>query len=393
MSLDDIIIYSSTFEKHLERLGTVFARLKEHNLKLKASKCEFFKSKVSYLGHVVSEEGVETDPEKIDALKTWPIPKNVKDVRAFLGFTGYYRRFSRNYASIARPLNDLLVGHCTNDRKKGTKSKKKSVPFVWGERQQKAFDCLIEKLTSPPILAYADYRLPFKLHTDASCTGLGAILYQSQDDVDRVVAYASRSLKASEKNYPAHKLEFLALKWAVTKKFHDYLYGAKFEVVTDNNPLTYVFTTAKLDATGQRWLAELSNYNCSISYRSGKQNAGADGLSRLHGSETVSILFPEVLKSTVQALNVEQEGQPYIESLCNAEQACQTDLDETSKVPEEILQSTAFKKQDWRTAQSADKNLQFVLDCLIEGHQPSAEEAVQKCIDKRYVIDWKRYNL
>ena len=138
-------------------------------------------------------------------------------------------------------------------------------------------------------------------------------------------------------------------------------------------------------------MAELSNYNCSISYRSGKQNADADGLSRLHGSETVSTLFPEVLKATVQALNVEQE--PYIESPCNAEQACQTDLDESSEVPEEILQSTAFKKQDWRTAQSANKNLQFVLDCLIEGHQPSAEEAVQKCIDKRYVINWKRYNL
>ena len=113
--LDDISIYSSTFEEHLERLGAVIARLKDHNLKFKASKCEFFKTKVSYLGHVVSEEGVETEPEKIEALNTWPILKNVKDVRAFLGFTGYYRRFLRNYASIARPLNDLLVGHSSEN--------------------------------------------------------------------------------------------------------------------------------------------------------------------------------------------------------------------------------------------------------------------------------------
>ena len=165
----------------------MFERLEQHNLKLKASKCEFFKTKVSYLGHVASEEGVETVRKKTEALKSWPIPKNVKDVRAFLGFTGYYRRFIKNFASIARPLNDLLVGHCTNGTKKGRKSKIKSAPFVWEERQQDAFDSLIEKLTSPPILAYADYLLSFKLHTNASCTGLGAILYQNQDGVDRVV--------------------------------------------------------------------------------------------------------------------------------------------------------------------------------------------------------------
>ena len=127
------------------------------------------------------------------------------------------------------------------------------MPFIWTESQQNATETLKEKLISAPILAYADYSLPFRLHTDASNVGLGSVLYQCQDDVDRVVAYASRSLKPSERNYPAHKLEFLALKWAITEKYHDYLYGAKFDVVMDNNPLTYVFTTAKLDATGQRW--------------------------------------------------------------------------------------------------------------------------------------------
>ena len=185
--------------------------------------------------------------------------KIVKDVCSFLGFTGYYRRFIKNYARIARPLNDLLVGHSTAKKDKASKKPRaKKIPCVWTEAQQTAFETLKEKLTNPPVLAYANYCLPFQLHTDASTTGLGAVLYQHQDGQDRVVSYASRSLKPSEKNYPAHKLEFLALKWSVTEKFHDYLYGTNFEVFTDNNPLTYVLIRAKSDATGHRWLAELS---------------------------------------------------------------------------------------------------------------------------------------
>ena len=255
--LDDIIIFSSTFEEHLERLEAVFSRLQLHNLKLKASKCDFLRSRVAYLGHIVSEEGIQTDPEKTAAIENWPVPKSIKDVRSFLGFTGYYRRFIKDYASIARPLNDLLVGHGTSAKAKKSKATKSA--FIWTDRQQQAFITLKAKLCNPPVLAYADYHLPFKLHTDASTTRLGAVLYQHQNGQDRVVSYASRSLKPSERNYPAHKLEFLALKWAITEKYHDYLYGASFEVLMDNNPLTYIFTTAKLDATGHRWLAALSN--------------------------------------------------------------------------------------------------------------------------------------
>ena len=161
------------------------------------------------------------------------------------------------------------------------------------------------KLSNPPVFAYADYRKSFKLHTDASSSGLGAVLYQQQDGIDRVIAYASRSLKPSERNYPAHKLEFLALKWAITDKFHDYLYGTSFEVVTDNNPLTYVLTTAKLDATGHRWVAALSNYHFSLTYRSGKLNQDADGLSRLNEGQDQQVMYPDVLKAI---LNVSQVG-------------------------------------------------------------------------------------
>ena len=214
------------------------------------------------------------DPTQTEAVINWPVPKCTKGVRKFLGFSGYYRRFVEGYATIARPLNDLLVGHPTNPEARNKKSAKPT-PFVWGDDQQKSFEMIIDRLTSPPVLGYADYQLSFKLHTDASGTGLGAALCQTQEGVNRVIA----CLKPAEKNYPAHKLEFLALKWAVSEKFHDYLYGTKFEAITDNNPLTYILTTAKLDVTGQRWIAALSTYNFDIKYRSGKKNADADGLS------------------------------------------------------------------------------------------------------------------
>ena len=163
--LDDIIIFLDTFEQHLDCLEAVFERLHTYNLKLKASKCEFFKPEVTYLGQVVSEDGIKTDPEKIKVLKDWPISKCLKDVRKFLGFAGYYRRFVKGFASVVRPLNDLLVGYYTK------KPTKRNVPFKWEAPQQQAFDTVIEKLSNPPVLAYADYKLPFKIHTDASCSG------------------------------------------------------------------------------------------------------------------------------------------------------------------------------------------------------------------------------
>ena len=234
--LDDIIIFSKSFDEHIKSLENVFKQLELHGLKLKASKCEFFKASVQYLGHIVSDKGVQTDPDKISALKDWPAPSNIKELRSFLGFAGYYRHFVCYYSQIMKPLNSLLVGHPTN-KKKG-KKQKSATPWSWGPEQQTAFDTIVEKLTTPPVLAYADYSKPFVINIDASGDGLGAVLYQEQDGLERVIAYASRGLGASESNYPAHKLEFLALKWAVCDKFHDYLYGNKFTVRTDNNPLT-----------------------------------------------------------------------------------------------------------------------------------------------------------
>ena len=294
--LDDILIFSTTFEEHLQRLEAVFQRLDQHHLRLKPSKCEFFQSTVKYLGHIISEKGIQPDPEKIAAVMTWPTPKNVKELRQFLGFTGYYRRFVKNYAQIVQPLNALLEGHLSAKQAKSCKSKKRkrAALWIWSQDQQIAFDNIKVKLTSPPVLAYANYSLPFELHVDASSQGLGAVLYQTQNEQKKVIAYASRGLRQAERKYPAHKLEFLALKWSVTDKFRDYLYGSSFKVVTDNNPLTYVLTTAKVDATGHRWLAELSNFNFTIEYRSGKLNSDADGMSQRY-------VFNEELKAVFQA--------------------------------------------------------------------------------------------
>ena len=379
--LDDIVIFSKTFEEHMEKLKAVFQRLHEHGLKLKPSKCELFRSQVVYLGHVVSKEGIHTDPAKIEAVQNWPVPQCTKDVRKFLGFTGYYRRFIKGYAAIARPLNDLLIGHPTGPKSRKKKSRQ-GTPFSWREAQQKAFDTIISSLTNPPVLAYADYSLPFELHTDASSDGLGAVLYQEQDGQKRVVAYASRSLKVSEKNYPAHKLEFLALKWAVVEKFHDYLYGSKFEAVTDNNPLTYIFTTAKLDATGQRWVAALSNYNFCIKYRSGRNNADADGLSRRVAKSEEEVIFPEVLKAICQAVTV---SSPLADSV-----ALTTNVPTSDNIPDQML-SNALSSKDWRKAQRNDPTLKKIIDQLEAGERVLAPQTrTSPTVDRRYFKDSDR---
>ena len=187
----------------------------------------------------------------------------------------------------------------------------KSANWKWGEEEQSAFNSLRDRLMSPPILAYPDYERPFVLHVDACASGLGAVLCQESDGMERVISYASRGLSQSERNYPAHKLEFLALKWSVTEKFNDYLYGHEFSVLTDNNPLTYVLTSAKLDATGHRWLAALAAYNFTLKYRPGKSNADADGLSRLANPDR-----REVSSAAVASLCKSAIYSPWVNVVC-----------------------------------------------------------------------------
>ena len=177
----------------------------------------------------------------------------VTDVHSFLKFTNHYRIFIHKYVHIARLLNILISGENANKKKKHIK---------WNDDCEKSFQELKQLCCSMSILAYANYSKPFKLHTDACNLGLGALLYQTDEDyLHRMIAYASRTLSKYERNYPAYKLEFLTLKWAITDQFHDYLYGGNFDVYTDNNPLTYILISAKLDAVGQCWVAALANFN------------------------------------------------------------------------------------------------------------------------------------
>ena len=268
--LDDIIVFAKTAEEHETRLFQVLDRLHQFGLKLSPSKCKFFQSSVKCLGHVISADGVSTDPCKIEAVNFWPVPNNARELKSFLGFTGCYRRFVEKYSSIAKPLNELTAACDLTKKRFGKKSKRTQSPKLrspnepfgdlWSSACQESFEGIVKRLISAPVLGFVDYQKPFVLHTDASGTGPGAALYQEGDGGrPHVIAYASHGLSKSELNYPAYKWEFLALKWAITEKFRDYLYGGSFTVLTDNNPLTYILTTAKLDATGHRWLAALSS--------------------------------------------------------------------------------------------------------------------------------------
>ena len=278
--LDDVLVFSRDLKEHLKRLETVFTRLRQIGLKLNPEKCRFGARNVNYLGHVISEEGIATDPGKISAVNDWPIPKTTRELRSFLGLASYYRRFVSKFADIARPLHQVTAK--ANADHGYSKKELVSIASYWNRECQLAFNALKSALTTTPVLGYADFSLPFQLEVDASFSGLGAILSQEQPEGRRVIAYASRSLRPNERNmnnYSSFKLELLGLKWAVTEKFRGYLLGAQCTVVTDNNPLSHL-QSAKLGAIEQRWAAELALFDLHIKYRPGKLNTNADALPR-----------------------------------------------------------------------------------------------------------------
>lgn len=229
---------------------------------------------MNYLGHVVSEEGVKVNPDKIAVIKDWKTPQTEKDLRSFLGLAGYYRKFIKGFSQIAAPLHSVLSKQ--EKKVKGKKMVTKEIPFKqkWNADCDNAFEKLKSCLTSTPVLGFPNFSSPFIVETDASYDGLGAVLSQQQESGKVVISYASRSLRPGERNmsnYSSMKLELLALKWAITEKFRDYLLGSNFIVYTDNNPLSY-FKTSKLAANELRWASELAQFNFDIRYRSGKAN-------------------------------------------------------------------------------------------------------------------------
>ena len=264
--IDDILVLGATFTDHLENLRKVFERLREAGLRLKPSKCHLSKREVSYLGYVVSAEGIAADGQKVLAVSSFPVPSDLKQLRSFLGLASYYRRLVKNFAQVAHPLFKLT---------------RKDTPFLWNVPCQQAFEELKRRLTSAPLLAFPNFTRGFLLETDASGVGLGAVLAQKQDDnTVRPVAYASRTINKHEANYGITELEALGVVWAV-KHFRTYLYGHKCDVYTDHEALKTLLNTPHPSGKLARWGLALQELDLTIHYRPGKKNANADALSRM----------------------------------------------------------------------------------------------------------------
>ena len=264
--LDDVIVFSTDFESHLQRLGVVLERLRSAQLKLKPSKCSLLQKEVKYLGHVVSQHGVSTDPDKTAAVREWKVPQCQTELRTFLGFVGYYRRFCSEFATIAKPLHRLTA---------------KGATFTWGPDEQAAYDQLRHSMLTAPILAYPQPKQEFILDTDASLHGVGAVLSQVQDGQERVISYFSKTLSPSEQNYCVTRRELLAVVLGV-KHFRPYLYGRPFKLRTDHASLQWLYRLKEPHHQIARWLEILAEFQFQLQHRPGKSHENADALSRLY---------------------------------------------------------------------------------------------------------------
>ncbi|KAA0038306.1 hypothetical protein IC582_003640 [Cucumis melo] len=263
---DDILIYSQNLEDHLKHIEIVFLVLRKHELFANRKKCSFGLAKVEYLGHLISNKGVEVDPEKIKAITDWPKPTNVRETRGFLGLTGYYRKFVHHYGTLAAPLTQLL--------KKGG--------FNWNSEAEQVFEKLKKAMISLPVLALPMFDKPFEIETDASGYGVGAVLIQNKHPI----AFYSHTLAIKDRGRPVYKRELMAVVLAV-QRWHPYLLGNRFIVRTDQKSLKFLLEQRVVQPQYQRWLAKLLGYTFDVEYKPGVENKAADALSRI--SPTVQL--------------------------------------------------------------------------------------------------------
>lgn len=265
--LDDVNIHSETFEQHLLDLQEVFDLIRKANLKLSKEKCHFCKDEIEFLGYVVGKDGIKTDEKKIEKVRNFPRPKDITQLRGFLGLSGYYRRFVKDYSKWCKPLTTLL---------------QKDQPYVWGKDQQKAFETIKQKLITSPVLIYPDFNKPFRLYTDASGIALGAVLQQkAEDGKEHPVAFLSKTLTTAEQKYHSTELECLAAKWAV-EELQSYLKYQKFTIISDYGNLKYWFDNFKEERGRRgRWRMFMQPFNFNVEYKKGVENKVADALSRV----------------------------------------------------------------------------------------------------------------
>lgn len=265
--LDDILIFSNSMEEHVQQVKKVLKKLREAKLQVKLKKCEFHVQETDFLGHRITQEGIQTEKEKVQAIQDWPAPKNLKELQSFIGLLNYYRRYIEGYAKIMEPMFRLL---------------KKDKPYEWGNEQEKAFKEAKHKMTTAPILAQHDPELPTTMETDASDFAIGATMTQpGKDGKPRPIAYYSRKLIDAELNYEIHDKELLAIVNAL-RHWRVYLEGTKYpiRIITDHKNLTYFTTTKILTRRQARWSELLGNYWFTIEHCKGKENERADALSR-----------------------------------------------------------------------------------------------------------------
>lgn len=263
--LDDIIIFSDSLQEHMKHLNVVFKRLKTHQLKIQLDKTEFFKKELLFLGHIVSEKGIQPNPEKVKAIKDFPVPQTTKQIKQFLGLAGYYRKMIKGFAKIAQPL--------TNALRKTSTINPKDPKFI------EAVNFLKEAITNAPILQLPKLNDPYILTTDASNVSLGAVLSQMTDNKDLPISFASRTLNPAEQNLSTIEKEMLAITWAV-KHFRPYLYGRKFTLRTDHKPLQWLHSLKEPNAKLMRWKLLMEEYDYTVEFIKGRSNCVADCLSR-----------------------------------------------------------------------------------------------------------------
>src|SRR4051812_7791041 len=262
--IDDILIYSKNEQEHTEHLQQVLQALRQQKLYGTMTKCKFFKESVEYLGHVISKEGIATDPKKVEIIKTWPKLNNLKELQSFLGLCNYYRQFIADYSKISSPLTDLTH---------------KNTPFHWTTHHSDAFETLKDHLSNSPVLCIPNPNLPFTITTDASDFAMGAVLTQDQGQGPQPVAFTSRKMNSHERNYAAHEKETLAIMHALVK-WRVYLEGRHFIVYTDHATLRHFPTQLNLSRRQARWTEKMADFDFEIEYLPGKQNVVADAISR-----------------------------------------------------------------------------------------------------------------